>query len=87
VSQVLELARDRDRVALIRLAGAVRAAYDRSAMIYTDEDLATWIRRWMTEHGRQLTVRVLPAGGLRFADGDMDAWAAIKHAVETSRFD
>jgi hypothetical protein len=82
----LVLTREADRVRLIRLGGAVRVAYDRSAMIYVDADLAIWIRRWMEEHGRRISVDVLPAGGLRFHDGDAAAWDAVRRAIETARF-
>lgn len=82
----LTLTRADDRLALLRLAGAVRAAYDRSAMVYTDTDLAGWIERWMAAHGHRLTVGVLPEGGLRFSDGDAGAWAAIRRATAEARF-
>ncbi|MFN8621847.1 MAG: hypothetical protein U0869_14035 [Chloroflexota bacterium] len=82
----LVLTRADDRLALIRLAVAVRAAYDRSAMIYADADLAIWVRRWMAEHGRRLTVEVLPDGGLRCSEGDPDAWAAVRRAAATGSF-
>ena len=85
-TQVLTLTRAGDRLALLRLAGAVRAAYDRSAMIYTDTDLAGWIDRWMTAHGHHVAIDVLPEGGLRFSDGDAGAWAAIRRATTEARF-
>jgi hypothetical protein len=84
---VLLLTRERDRLALIRLASAVRAAYDRSAMVYADTDLAIWVRRWMEEHHRRLIVEVPAGGGIRFADGDPAAWDALHRALGTGRFE
>ena len=83
----LELDRVRDRIGLDRLRAAVRVDHGRSAMIYTDTDLATWIGRCMVSRGARLTVAVRQDGGLHVSDGDADGWAALRRALETGSFD
>lgn len=77
---------ERDRLALIRLRVAVRADFDRSAMIYTAADLATWIGRAMERRGWRIDVAA-DGEGLVVRDGDPDALAAITRATMSGTFD
>jgi hypothetical protein len=86
VDGLLVLDAERDRLALIRLRVAVRADFDRSAMIYTAADLARWIERAMERRGHRLTV-VAEGDGLRVIDGDPSAVAIVQRATQTGSFE
>lgn len=86
VDGVLVLDAERDRLALIRLRVAVRADFDRTAMIYTAADLARWIERALERRGHRLTV-VAEGEGLRVVDGDPSAVAIVRRASQTGSFD
>jgi hypothetical protein len=82
----LVLDAERDRLALIRLRVAVRADFDRSAMIYTAADLARWIERAIERRGHRLTV-VAEGEGIRVVEGDAPAVAMVRRATQTGSFD
>jgi hypothetical protein len=82
----LVLDAERDRLALIRLRVAVRAEFDRSAMIYTAADLARWIERAIERRGHRLTV-VAEGEGIRVIEGDPPAVAMVRRATQTGSFD
>jgi hypothetical protein len=86
VGDTLVLDAERDRLALIRLRVAVRADFDRSAMIYSAADLARWIERSLERHGHHLTV-VAEGEGLRVVEGDPPAVAIVRRATQTGSFD
>lgn len=86
MDDLLVLDAERDRLALIRLRVAVRADFDRTAMIYTAADLAGWIERAMERRGHHLTI-IAEGEGLRVVDGDPAAVAIVRRAAQTGSFD
>lgn len=81
------LDRDDDSVRLHHLRTAVRADFGRSAMIYTNPDLAEWIRRSLARRGHTVDVVADADGNLVFTGVDAAAWEIVQRGYETTRFD